>query len=229
VSDICSTQAVQPSQQVEPNKTTEPVRSLQPPQPTRSTSSSQSAEVAGHAKRKRRAPDLDDFETRALQYVNGQKATRSRNKKKRSASYSQSRVLQIIRGLRTSGKEPLARGQTLWASEGDLIPSRETFLKSRNGSFPLGLLVSVHERAETSKSRSEIATRFTTLLLHHEYERIQSHCEGQAVAEERFLASTGRDMKDSAQDRTKAQAWLRLMENFGSGALLMPSEALNSV
>lgn len=109
-----------------------------------------------------------------------------------------------------------------------LIPSQDTLSESRHVSSALGLLVSLHERAQILQSCGEIATRFTTLLLHHEYERIQSLREGEAAAEEMFFRSTGREMKDSAQDRTKAQAWLRLMENFGAGALLMANAASNS-
>jgi hypothetical protein len=229
VSDIYSTQAVRSSQQVEPNGTTEPVGSLQPLQPIRSTPSSQSAEVTGRVRRKRKASDLDDFENQALLYVNTRKALRSRDKNKECAPYSRSRVLQVVRSLRTGGTELFAEGQALLTSAVILIPPQETLSESRSETVPLRLLVSVHEKVETAKSRSEIATRFTALLLHHEYERIQSQCEGRAAAEKRFSRSTGRDMEDSAQDRTKAQAWLRLMENFGSGALLMPSEASNSM
>jgi hypothetical protein len=228
VSNICSAQAVQPRQQVEPNGAAESAESVQPLQPAQSAPSSQPAEVAGRVKRKRRAPDLDEYENNALLYLNDQKAVRSRSQNKKHASYPQSRALQVIRSLRTAGTNPLAERQALWTSEVGLIPSQETSSESCGESSALRFLASMHERAEIAKSRGEIATRFTTLLLHHEYERIQSRCEGQAVAEEMFVRSTGRSTKDSTQDRTNAQAWLRLMEIFGSGALLMPDTASNS-
>lgn len=228
VLSICSTQAVQQSQQFEPNRTTEPVGSLQPPGPTRSPSSSQPAEVAGPARRKRKVPDVDDYENEALLYLNARKVIRSRRIGKECAPYPQSRALQVIRSLRTAGTKPLTEEKALWTSEVSLIPSQETSSESWGESSALRFLASIHERAGVAKSRGEIATRFTTLLLHHEYERIQSRCEKQAVAEEMFVRSTGRSTEDSTQDRKNAQAWLRLMEIFGSGALLMPDEASNS-
>lgn len=229
MSIICPAQAVRPSQQVEPNGAAESAESVQSLQPAQSAPLSEPAEDAGRAKRKRKAPVLDEYENKALLFLNEQKSIRSRKKGKECTPYPRSRALQVIRGLRTGGTQPLVEGQAQWTSGVPLISSQETFSASRNGSSALGLLISMHERAEISKFRGEIVTRFTTLLLHHEYERIQSCCEGQVIAEKIFSDSTGRSMKDSTQRLTNAQAWLRLMEIFGSGALLVLDAALNSV
>lgn len=169
-------------------------------------------------KRRRTGPvdKLDSFQRQALSFLNQRQAQRAQENEHLERSVDRESVLGVIAAIRDghAWNEDNAIGR-LWAGAKDSITTTEAF----KASTPVRRLAMLHGDAISSAHLGECKRKFTALLIHHECK--QRNVAVGKKATETFEKLTGLPLTSATSMNQTACAWLKFVEVWGLGGLVL--------
>jgi hypothetical protein len=159
---------------------------------------------------------LDEIQRDALAFLNQKQRERAQNNEKLESTVSRETVLGAIAALRDGLSWHCENSiEGLWLAY-DAVVASERF----KCSLPAERLNMLHESVILTAYSTEYKRRITALLIQHE--RKQDRTSTGETATEKLQRLTGMSSANAKDVAPTAAGWLRFVEVWGLGGLLMP-------